>query len=67
MEELKLIGVTRDLPYEERTLQLSENGIPLWDVCAAGHRSGSLDSAIRLSTVIPNDFGTFFNLHKILL
>jgi hypoxanthine-DNA glycosylase len=42
---------------------LKENGIALWDVCAAGQRSGSLDSAIQLSTVEANDFNGFLRTH----
>jgi TDG/mug DNA glycosylase family protein len=59
-----LLGVMADLPYEQRILRLTENGIALWDVCAAAHRSGSLDSAIGLSTLTPNDFRAFFSLHS---
>ena len=61
MEEIT--GATPELSYDERILQLKENGVALWDVCAAGYRPGSLDSAIELSTVVANDFGKFFSTH----
>ncbi|QYF95779.1 DNA-deoxyinosine glycosylase [Massilia sp. PAMC28688] len=35
------------LPYEERLHALLGCGVGLWDVVAAAHRPGSLDSAIR--------------------
>ncbi len=56
-------GASPDLTYKHRLRLLKENGIALWDVCAAGHRSGSLDSAIRLSTVETNDFSEFLRAH----
>jgi hypoxanthine-DNA glycosylase len=55
----ELVGASPNLPYEDRLRALNENGIALWDVCAAGHRSGSLDSAIQLSTVVTNDLSGF--------
>jgi len=59
----ELVGASPDLPYEDRLHALKENSIALWDVCAAGHRSGSLDSAIELSTVETNDFSKFLCAH----
>lgn len=59
----ELAGARPDLPYKNRLRMLKENGIALWDVCAAGHRTGSLDSAIELSTVETNDFGVFLGAH----
>ena len=49
--------------YRERTHRLMNAGIALWDVCAAAHRPGSLDSAIQGTSVNPNDFATFFSAH----
>lgn len=34
-------------PYEARLQTLLRHGVGLWDVVAAAHRTGSLDSAIR--------------------
>jgi hypoxanthine-DNA glycosylase len=59
----ELTGAGPDLPYKHRLRLLNENGIALWDVCAAGHRSGSLDSAIQLATVETNDFRGFLRAH----
>jgi len=59
----EIAGARPDLPYKDRLRLLMENGIALWDVCAAGHRSGSLDSAIQLSSVETNDFSKFLHAH----
>jgi TDG/mug DNA glycosylase family protein len=58
-----LVGASRDLPYHRRLHLLIENRIALWDVCAAGERSGSLDSAIRVATVEANDLAAFLRTH----
>jgi hypoxanthine-DNA glycosylase len=42
------------LAYAARLERILAHGIGLWDVLAACHREGSLDSAIRHAT--PNDF-----------
>lgn len=47
------------LDYPERLDKLLQNRIALWDVIAACHRPGSLDSAIREADLITNDFGSF--------
>ena len=58
-----LVGAGPDLPYAERGDMLRRRGIALWDVCKAAIRPGSLDSAIDLASVVPNDFTTFFLEH----
>jgi TDG/mug DNA glycosylase family protein len=58
-----LVGAGPDLPYEDRTRCLQEQHIALWDVCKAARRPGSLDSAIDLGSVVPNDFKAFFADH----
>jgi len=45
--------------YEQRLGVLKKNGIALWDVCRSAERSGSLDSRIVASTIVPNDFKAF--------
>lgn len=55
-----------ELSYEERSQRLVQNGIALWDVCAAAQRPGSLDSAIVQSSVVPNDFAAFMTTHPTL-
>lgn len=37
------------LPYADRLACLIDQGIALWDVVAAGHRKGSLDTALRIA------------------
>lgn len=59
----KLVGAWPDLPFASRIGRLLDHGIALWDVCAAAHRLGSLDSAIRRSTLAVNDFSAFLTSH----
>ncbi len=60
---VNLIGASIDLTYENRLCLLNRKGIALWDVCHSAKRSGSLDSKILLSTVVPNDFRAFLHIH----
>lgn len=53
-----------DSSYRNRLAELKKNRIALWDVCASAHRPGSLDAAIDLATVRPNDFASFFSSHR---
>lgn len=59
----RLFDAGPDLPYAERGQRLVQNGIALWDICAAAQRPGSLDAAIVHSSVVPNDFASFFEDH----
>jgi TDG/mug DNA glycosylase family protein len=59
-----LFGAGLELPYAERTRRLLDARVALWDVCRAAVRPGSLDAAIDLTTVVPNDFETFFAAHR---
>ena len=59
----RLYGTGQELPYAERAQRLVQNGIALWDVCAAAQRPGSLDAAIVHSSVVPNDFAAFIESH----
>lgn len=60
----ELVGAAPHLDYAERLERLRASGIALWDVLAAGERRGSLDSSIVPSTMIINDFRTFFATHR---
>jgi TDG/mug DNA glycosylase family protein len=60
----QLAGAHPELPYEQRLAALRSHAVALWDVLAAGERSGSLDSAIVASSIVVNDFGTFFAAHR---
>lgn len=61
----KVLAIPKKLPYEERLLELRKKRIALWDVLASCVRPGSLDSDIRESTVVPNDFVSFFAEHPL--
>ncbi len=57
-----LLGIaTTD--YANRTLQLTEGGIAIWDVLQACTRHSSLDSDIDDRSMVTNDFRTFFEEH----
>jgi len=59
----RLFGAGPELPYLERSQRLMTHGLALWDVCAAAQRPGSMDSAIRRESVVPNGFAAFFAAH----
>jgi hypoxanthine-DNA glycosylase len=58
-----LLGFDPDAPYVERCEALRRARIALWDVLACCERPGSLDADIVASSIVPNDFGTFFAAH----
>jgi hypoxanthine-DNA glycosylase len=60
----ELFGAFPALLYARRVRQLTDYRVALWDVCASASREGSLDVAIRRSTVIPNNLATFLRLHS---
>ncbi len=59
----RLFGIDAGLPYALRCSGLVEHRIALWDVLEACTRSGSLDSDIVESSIVPNDFASFFDRH----
>lgn len=56
-----LFGADRQLTYKKRLQILSQNGVALWDVAFQCHRPGSLDTSIRMESVVPNDFASLFS------
>ena len=59
----RLFDAGPDLPYAERTQRLVESRVALWDVCAAAHRPGSLDSSISHASVVTNGIARFLRSH----
>lgn len=59
----ELFGAGPDLPYDERVRRLLARRVALWDVCRSAGRPGSLDSAIAVDSIAPNDFAAFFRRH----
>ncbi|MDI6726946.1 MAG: DNA-deoxyinosine glycosylase [Smithellaceae bacterium] len=59
----ELFGAHPGLPYERRIRMLNSAGIALWDVLKSCIRNGSLDSDIEETSVVPNDFDSFFQRH----
>jgi double-stranded uracil-DNA glycosylase len=53
-------GVAADADYATRLAALQRHGIALWDVVATAHRRGSLDAAIDRTSLVVNDFASFF-------
>jgi double-stranded uracil-DNA glycosylase len=58
-----LLGFEPSADYAQRQRALIAARVALWDVCAAAVRAGSLDSAIRRDTVVPNDLRRFLQAH----
>jgi hypoxanthine-DNA glycosylase len=57
-----LLAITAS-DYRERVERVTRRGIAVWDVLKTCHRSGSLDSNIKDSSIVTNDFGEFFAQH----
>jgi hypoxanthine-DNA glycosylase len=58
-----LFNFNASLGYELRIQALKEANVAIWDVLQKCERSGSLDSAIKAGSRIPNDFGAFLAKH----
>jgi hypoxanthine-DNA glycosylase len=59
-----VLGFDATASYDERVCALVEHGIAMWDVLRSCRRVGSLDSAVERNSMVPNDFGTFFDAHR---
>ncbi len=59
-----LFGFDPLLPYQRRVDLLYCNGVAVWDVLNSCSREGSLDSSIKESSSVINDFGTFFDRNR---
>jgi len=55
-----LFGIARTLPHATRLCLLRQRHIALWDVAHQCIRPGSMDHAIRMDSVVPNDFAALF-------
>jgi TDG/mug DNA glycosylase family protein len=59
----QVFGIPGDLPYAQRCTQLLRRRVAVWDVLKTCTRTSSLDSDIVESTIVTNDFRTFFAKH----
>jgi len=59
-----VLNVRSDLPYAARCKELTQRKVALWDVLKLCTRTGSLDSEIIESSIVPNDFEVFFRTHS---
>ena len=59
-----LLSFDPDAPYALRKCALRESGVALWDVMAACTRRSSLDSDIIESSIVANDFKSFYAQHR---
>lgn len=58
-----LYGADPQQPYMDRIARLHRAGVGLWDVLARCEREGSLDSAIRPASAVPNDIPLLLETH----
>lgn len=58
-----LLGAEDELTYDARTALLTSHDIALWDVLQSCTRESSLDSDIVESSIITNNFESFFKEH----
>ncbi|MDQ6996011.1 MAG: DNA-deoxyinosine glycosylase [Mariprofundus sp.] len=59
----ELFGFDAGLAYAMRLKRLRVNRVALWDVAQQCIRPGSMDHAIEMDSVKPNDFSAFFDAH----
>ncbi len=56
----EILGFDASGSYAQRTAELIERQVALWDVLEACVRAGSLDASIDSASIVPNDFAAFF-------
>ncbi|KUH86435.1 MULTISPECIES: DNA-deoxyinosine glycosylase [unclassified Mycobacterium] len=59
----EVLGFTADAAYEQRCAVLTAHQIAVWDVLRSCRREGSLDSAVKPDSMVPNNFQQFFAEH----
>lgn len=59
-----LFSIPTTATYENRITSLCNKKIALWDVLKKCHRNGSLDTSIKNTTNVINNFPDFFEAHK---
>ena len=59
----RVLDVPATASYEQRYQGLAEKRVALWDVVKLCTRTGSLDSDIVESSIVPNDFETYLRAH----
>lgn len=59
----QVFAISGDLPYAQRCALLVQRRVAVWDVLKTCTRTSSLDSDIVESTIVANDFRTFFAGH----
>lgn len=59
----ELFGAFPWLPYPDRVQILRSRGVAVWDVLKQCYREGSMDTDIAASSMLVNDFPTFFAQH----
>ena len=62
----RLVGASRNLPYDERVRRIVAARLGVWDVLASSVRPGSMDAAIDVRSATPNDFDRFLREHAAL-
>ncbi len=60
----QLFNIIDDLNYKQRKQLLIDKKIALWDVLKSCYREGSLDSDIDQTTIVANDFNSFFEKYS---
>ncbi len=60
----ELLGFEPTASYRDRKSLLKSRQIAVWDVLKSCTRESSLDSDIVGSSIIPNDFPSFFRRHR---